>query len=94
MRYANELMHAISDHGNAIVSKLIVWFGVGGMGYSGAIVVSEKVQQATKTVIESPPAQGLTASDVGITISIVSGICLIIKTLVDIYYKIKENREK
>ena len=94
MSTIGNILHTISDHGNALISKFIVWAGVGGIGYSGAVAVSGKAASDAKLALESTqPYFSFAASDVGIVISIVSGVCLIIKTLVDIYFKIKESKE-
>ena len=89
---ASNILHYISDHGNAIASKFIVWFGIGGMGYSGEVAVSESATKAKQVIEPVQHYQHFDLSTIGLYISMVSGVCLIIKTISDIYFSHKESR--
>ena len=82
-----EFMFAISDHGNALVSKSIVILGyIGiGVGTTGGIA-SGTAQKVVDDVVFGLP-------DWAATVAIVSGLSLVIKNGVDTYYKLKDRRE-
>ena len=82
------VLHQISDHGNVIASKAITYFGLASIGGGGALGVANNTAQ--KVVLD----QSFGLPDWAAVVSIVGGICLIIKTVVDTYYKIKNEREK
>lgn len=86
MSNLSNLFHAISDNGNLIASKAITYWGVLSIGTGGALGVS------SGTVDKVVHSQGLTLADYAAIVSLVGGVCLIIKNLVDVYYTIKEKR--
>ena len=88
MSMINSVLHAISDHGNAILSKSIVFLGyIGiGVGTGGGVV------NGTMDKIANDVAFGL--PDWAAVVAIISGLSLIIKNGVDTYYKIKDRRNK
>ena len=87
MSATNNILHAISDHGNALASKLITYFGVVSIGGGGALGVTNGT--ASK-IVES---QSFGLPDWAAVVSIVGGLCLIIKNAVDTYYTLKDRRE-
>lgn len=84
----SNFLHTISDHGNAMVSKLITYTGVASIGTGGVLGV------ASGTAEKLAQAQGFGWADYAAIVSIISGVCLIIKNLVDVYYTIKEKQSK
>ncbi len=78
-----QLLMAISDHGNAIISKAVNYFGFASVG--GGVVIGAATDTASR--IASPEMWQL--SDWAVIVSIVGGITFIIKNLVDTYFKIK-----
>ena len=88
MSLVNDIFHAISDHGNAVLSKFVTYFGVVSIGSGGALGV------ANGTASKVAQDQFLTLPDYAAIVSIIGGICLVIKNAVDIYYKIKEKRSE
>ena len=84
----NSVLHAISDHGNAILSKSIVFLGYIGIGV-GAFdgYVNDTVDKIANDVAFGFP-------DWAAVIAIISSLSLIIKNGVDTYYKIKDRRNK
>jgi hypothetical protein len=82
------LAMTISDHGNALVSKIITYLGLASVGVGGAIGFAND----TASRITQPMSWGI--PDWAAIVSMAAGISLIIKTLVDVYYKIKAERRK
>lgn len=80
----NTILHAISDQGNAILSKSLVYVGVGG----SSIGVATKVAEVTDNV----PDSLLTSVEWGAAAGIVGGICLIIKTGTDVYFNYQKEK--
>lgn len=88
MNVLNTILHAISDHGNAILSKNIVLLGYVGIGVgAGGGVVSGTADKIVNDVSFGLP-------DWAAIVAIISGLSLIIKNGVDTYYKIKDRRNK
>ena len=88
MSLLNNILHTISDHGNALISKGITYYGLASIGTGGALgVTSGTVEKVTQS-------QGLGLSDYAAIVSIIGGVCLIIKNLVDVYFTIKEKRNE
>jgi len=81
-------MHAISDHGNEIASKLVTWFGVASVGTGGVIGVAND----TASRILDPSLWGL--PDYAAIVAMCGGITLIIKNIVDVYFTIKNKGGK
>lgn len=86
----NDVIHRISDHGDAILSKFVyhfgAWVGVGG----GAVTY------ATKKTVE-PDTHNVVAQFVlnyGSLISMIAASMLIIKTGYDIYLNHQDNKRK
>lgn len=88
MSAISNLLHTISDHGNVIASKVVTYFGVVSIGSGGALGVAS----GTAEKIAQQQAFGL--SDWAAIVSIIGGLCLIIKNSVDTYYKIQEKRSE
>lgn len=87
MSVTNNLLHAISDHGNAIASKVITYFGIASIGGGGVLGV------ANGTAEKVAQAQTFGLPDWAAVVSIVGGLCLIIKNGVDTYYTLKDRRD-
>lgn len=87
MSAINNILHAISDHGNTIVSKVITYFGVVSIGSGGALGV------ANGTAEKIAQSQSFGLPDWAAIVSIVGGVCLIIKNSIDAYYTLKDRRE-
>lgn len=82
------LLTAMSDHGNALASKAVHYFGLASVGSGVAIGAATD----TASRINNPDLWGL--SDWAAVVSIVGGITFIIKNIVDAYFKVKnEGRE-
>lgn len=88
MSAINNILHVISDHGNAVVSKGVTYFGVVSIGSGGALGV------ASGTVEKIAQNQSFGLPDWAAIVSIVGGVCLIIKNSIDAYYTIQDRREK
>lgn len=88
MSATSNILHAISDHGNTIASKVITYFGFVSIGSGGALGVTNDTAQK---IAES---QSLGLPDWAALVSIVGGVCLIIKNAIDTYYTIKDRRSK
>lgn len=88
MSVTNNLLHAISDHGNAIASKGITYVGVSA-GIGGGSVLGVVNGTAAKVA----NSQQFGVQDWAAVVAIVSGVCLVIKTVVDTYYTLKDRRD-
>lgn len=88
MSVISSVFHAISDHGNAIASKFITYFGMVSIGGGGVLGV------ANDTAQKIAEQQSFGLPDWAAVVSIVGGLCLIIKNGVDTYYTIKDRRAK
>lgn len=86
MSATNNILHIISDHGNIIASKGVTYFGIASISVGG---VSGAASGTVNKIIES---QSFGLPDWAAVISIVGGLCLIIKNGVDTYYTIKDRR--
>lgn len=88
MSALNNLMHAISDHGNIVASKALTFFGVTsvGGGLAGGVV------SGTAHKIAESQAFGL--PDWAAVVSIIGGLSLIIKNAVDVYYSRLDRKDK
>jgi len=75
------VIHAISDQGNALLSKSVVYVGVGGSSVGVASKLAENVSQSS-------------FSDYGALAGIVGGVSLAIKSLADIYFAYKKNKRE
>lgn len=87
MSFINSLIHAISDHGNVIASKIITYFGIVSIGSGGALGV------ASGTAEKLAYNQSFGLPDWAAVVSIVGGLCLIIKNSIDAYYTVKDRLE-
>ncbi len=87
MSVISSALHAISDHGNVVVSKFVTYAGVSA-GIGGGSVLGIVNGTATK-VVES---QGFGVQDWAAVVAIVSGICLAIKSIVDTYLNVKADK--
>lgn len=76
------IIYAISDHGNAAISKGLQYFGIGGSSVGGATWVA-----TNKEVVE----QGMQLSDFGAMVGIAGGLTLVAKNGIDIYFAYKRN---
>ncbi len=81
------ILHAISDHGNVVISKFVTYAGVSA-GIGGGSVLGIVNGTATK-VVES---QGFGVQDWAAVVAIVSGLCLAIKSIVDTYLNVKADK--
>lgn len=81
----NEFLHGISDAGNVIASKITTWFGVASIGTGATLGV---VNETAQKIASSEPSIW-TLQDYAAIIAMVGGITLVIKNLVDIYYRVK-----
>ena len=88
MSVINNLMHAVSDHGNAIASKVITYFGLASIGGGGILGATNG------TVEKIHQAQTFGLPDWAAVVSIVGGLCLIIKNSIDAYYTVQDRRER
>ena len=88
MSAISNILHAISDHGNALVSKAVTYLGVVSIGGGGALGV------ASGTAEKIAQNQSFGLPDWAAIVSIVGGICLIIKNSIDAYYTIQDRRER
>lgn len=86
MSLLNNILHTISDHGNAVASKVVTYYGLASIGTGGALGVT------SGTVDKVVQSQGLGLADYAAIVSIIGGVCLIIKNLVDVYFTIQEKR--
>ena len=88
MSAISNILHAISDHGNTILSKAVTYFGVVSIGSGGALGVAS----GTAEKIAQNQVFGL--PDWAAMVSIVGGICLIVKNSIDAYCTVQDRREK
>lgn len=88
MSVISNAIHAISDHGNVIASKIVTYFGVVSIGSGGALGV------ASGTAEKIAQNQSFGLPDWAAIVSIVGGICLIIKNSIDAYYTVQDRRER
>lgn len=82
----NELLHGISDAGNVIASKITTWFGVASISTGATLgVVNDTVAKVSGSGGE------WTLQDYAAVVALVGGITLVIKNVVDIYYRVKSD---
>lgn len=81
----NECLHGISDAGNVIASKITTWFGVASIGTGATLGV---VNDTAHKIASADPSIW-TLQDYAAIVAMVGGITLVIKNLVDIYYRVK-----
>ncbi len=93
----NELKHflahlflTISDHGNELISKLIHKAGLLSIGTG--LTLGAVNDTASKVIHQTPDPWGL--PDYAAIVSIVAGTTAILKHLVDVYFKVLEERRK
>lgn len=79
---------AMSDHGNAIASKAVHYFGLASVG--GGVVMGA----ASDTVSRITNPEIWQLSDWAAIVSIVGGITFIIKNVVDTYFNVKNSKER
>ena len=83
----SNLMHTISDHGDAALSKFINIFGVASVGGGAAnYVVSKSKDIADPSIWTIPDYAGV--------VSIVGGVVLIVKLCSDMYFNAKRNKRE
>lgn len=82
----HDLAIAISNHGNAALSKSLQYFGVGGSSV-GAVSFLSKSE-----VVQEQVGVGMTLSDWGGIVGILGGITLIVKNSVDVYFASKKDK--
>lgn len=81
----NECLHGISDAGNVIASKITTWFGVASISTGATLgVVNDTVDK-----IASSESAVWTLQDYAAVVAMVGGITLVIKNVVDIYFRVK-----
>ena len=85
LKILSDIMHEISDSGNALISKGIIYFGVGGSSVGVASRVAE---------VEVVASGSLTLADYGAIAGILGGISLVIKACTDIYFSYKKNKRE
>lgn len=84
-----KLSHAInliSDHGNAAASKFMVYFGVGGSSVGVASGLTQRYAE--------PEFIWFTLTEWGSVVGIAGGLSLIIKLIVDWYYRRKQDKRE
>ena len=80
----SDLLHYVSDAGNVIASKITTWFGVASISTGATLgVVNDTVSKVAGSGVE----WGL--PDYAAVVAMVGGVTLVIKNVVDIYYKVK-----
>lgn len=82
----NTMLHAITDQGNAIASKFLIYVGVSG----SSVGVASKVAEMTNNV----PDSMLTIADWGGIAGIVGGTCLAIKSCADVFFNYQKNKRE
>lgn len=87
MSVVSHILHTISDHGNAIASKVITWVGVASVGTGATIGVANE----TASRIFDPSLW--TLSDYAAIVAMCGGVTLVIKNVVDVYFTIR-NRNR
>ena len=80
----SQMAMTISDHGNALVSKIIHGTGLISIGTIGGAKIAEK----------SGISQGNPLEDWALCISMTGGVLFIVKLCVDIYYSRKRNKRE
>ena len=83
----SNLMHAISDHGDAALSKFINIFGVASVGGGAANYVVSKSKHVSDPDIWTIP-------EIAGVVSIVGGVVLIIKLCSDMYFNSKRHKRE
>lgn len=89
MSVISNILHAVSDHGNTIASKLVTYMGVSA-GIGGGSVLG--VVNGTAGKIAKSEQFGI--QDWAAVVAIISGLCLAIKTAVDTYYTVQDRKDK
>jgi hypothetical protein len=80
----SDLLHGMSDAGNVIASKITTWLGVASISTGATLgVVNDTAAKVAGSGVE------WTLQDYAAVVAVVGGITLVIKNLVDIYYRIK-----
>lgn len=87
MTKVSNLMHAISDHGDAALSKFINIFGVASVGGGAANYVVSKSQDVVDPNLWTIP-------DYAGVVSIIGGVVLIIKLVSDMYFNAKRHKRE
>lgn len=83
---ANDLLHGMSDAGNVIASKITTWFGVASISTGATLgVVNDTAAKVAGSGAE------WTLQDYAAIVALIGGITLVIKNVVDIYYRVKSN---
>ena len=80
-----EMLIAISDHGNALLSKLIHKIGLLSIGTG--VTLGAVNDTAAKIMHQTPDPWGL--PDYAAVVSIVAGCTAILKYVIDIYFKVR-----
>lgn len=88
MSALNHLLTAISDHGNALLNKLLYSYGYLSIS-AGAILATAN---QTLDRISEPATWGI--QDYAAVVAMVGGVTLIIKNLVDLYFTIINKGKK
>lgn len=88
MSAINHLLTAISDHGNALLSKVTYYYGYASLG-TGAVLATAN---QTLDRISEPSTWGI--QDYAAVVAMVGGVTLIIKNLVDLYFTIINKGKK
>lgn len=86
-QFLTELLISISDHGNELISKLIHKIGLLSIGTG--VTLGAVNDTASKVLHQTPDPWGL--PDYAAVVSIVAGCTAILKYLVDMYFKFKNN---
>lgn len=81
-----DIFHALSDNGNAIVSKMLIYVGLGG---SSVGVTTKAVEMAGRM-----PEAAFDVAYWGGVSGIIGGVCLVIKTSSDVYFNYQKNKRE
>lgn len=82
----NNLLHWISDAGNVIAAKITTWFGVASISTGATLgVVNDTAAKVAGSGAE------WTLQDYAAVVAVVGGITLVVKNVVDIYYRVKSD---
>lgn len=80
------VLHAMSDNGNALLSKFIVYAGVSG----SSVGIANKVAESTGVITEDY----LTLADWGAIVGIIGGLSLAVKSLSGVYFDYQKNKRE
>lgn len=89
MSVIGSVINSMTEHGNVIISKVVTFMGV-----SAGIVGGGALGVSNNTVSKIANSQEFGLPDWAAVVAIVSGICLVIKNSVEVYYTIKNEKRR